>query len=290
MWFFYTVILGMAFGRVLQELAVTVRDWRHGTRRPFAPAVLWQAFLLASIVQVWLAVRYAVHTEEISVLGLLAFLAVPSGILVMSFLLPQSDLDPQHDPEAAFGRVRPVFFGVLIGTVAINLVHSFVIGQRGLDFDLLFQCLLAAGGLTGLLLRRTRADITLAAVMTLIVCVYIGLGYSTVEVGGPGARRRWLRPGRLSPPRHVEAVRHGVGQRLRDVDAGAAAGRRRPQRGVDARRVGRPAPGAGRWCARRTGPPRSTALRRSAPPVRSPRNRHPDRSTRADPPRRAPRG
>ena len=187
MWFFYTVILGMAFGRVLQELAVTVRDWRHGTRRPFAPAVLWQAFLLASIVQVWLAVRYAVHTEEISVLGLLAFLAVPSGILVMSFLLPQSDLDPQHDPEAAFGRVRPVFFGVLIGTVAINLVHSFVIGQRGLDFDLLFQCLLAAGGLTGLLLRRTRADITLAAVMTLIVCVYIGLGYSTVEVGGPGA-------------------------------------------------------------------------------------------------------
>ncbi len=187
MWFFYTVILGMAFGRVLQELAVTVRDWRHGTRRPFAPGVLWQAFLLASIVQVWLAVRYAVHGEEISVLGLLAFLAVPSGILVMSFLLPQSDLDPHTDPETAFGRVRPVFFGVLIGTVVINLAHSFALGQRGLDFDLLFQCLLAAGGLAGLLARRTRADIMLAVAMTLIVCIYIGLGYSTVEVGSPSA-------------------------------------------------------------------------------------------------------
>jgi hypothetical protein len=98
--------------------------------------------------------------------------------------------------------------------------------------------------------------------MTLIVCVYIGLGYSTVEVGGPGAAAGGLRPGRQLP-RHVEAVRHGVGQRLRDVDARAAAGRRRPQRGVDGRRVGRPAPGAGRWCARRTGPPHA------APPCAS---------------------
>ena len=187
MWWFYTVILGMAFGRVLQELAVTMRDWRQGTRRLFAPAMLWQAFLLVLIVQVWLAVKYAVHTKEISVLGLLAFLAVPSGILVMSFLLPQSDLDPQHGPEAAFNRVRPMFFGVLIGVVAINLLHTFLIGQRGLDLDLLFQCLLAAGGLIGLFLRRTRADIALAAVMIVIACAYIGVGYSTVEVGGPAA-------------------------------------------------------------------------------------------------------
>ena len=110
MWFFYTVILGMAFGRVLQELAVTVRDWRHGTRRPFAPAVLWQAFLLASIVQVWLAVRYAVHTEEISVLGLLAFLAVPSGILVMSF--PATAVGPRPTARSR-GGVRPGPPGVL---------------------------------------------------------------------------------------------------------------------------------------------------------------------------------
>lgn len=183
MWWFYTVILGMAFGRVLQELAVTLRDWRYGTRRPFAPAMLWQGFLLALIVQVWLAVKHAIHTDEISVLALLAYLAVPSGILVMSFLLPQSELEPQHDPEAAFSRVRPVFFGVLIGMVAINLLHTFLIGQRGMDVDLLFQCLLAAGGLSGLFIRRIGGDVALAAAMLMVVCVYIGVGYSTVEVG-----------------------------------------------------------------------------------------------------------
>lgn len=185
MWFFYTVILGVAFGRVLQELAIAMRDWRHGTRRPFAPAMLWQIFLLALIIQVWLAVHHAVKSSQISVLGLLAFLAVPAGILLMSFLLPQSDLDPQMDPEAAFGRVRPLFFGVLITMVAINLVHTFAVGQRGLDVDLLFQCLMIAGAITGLLLRNIRTDTMLASAMIVMVVVYIGVGYSTVEVGSP---------------------------------------------------------------------------------------------------------
>ena len=190
-----------------------------------------RAFLLASIVQVWLAVRYAVHTEEISVLGLLAFLAVPSGILVMSFLLPQSDLDPQHDPEAAFGRVRPVFFGVLIGTVAINLVHSFVIGQRGLDFDLLFQCLLAAGGLTAAAAHPGRHHVGRGDDADRVRLHRAGL--LDGRGGGPGAAAGGSGlEGSHSPTRRGR--RHGVGQRLRDVDARAAAGRRRPQRGVDA--------------------------------------------------------
>ena len=184
MWWFYTVILGIAFGRVLQELAIGLRDWRNGTRRPFLPAMLWQVFLLALSIQVWLAVPEAVKSDEISLLGLLAYLAVPSGILVMSFLLPHSDLDPHADPEEAFGRVRPLFFGVLIGVVAINLLHTFLIGQRGMDFDLLFQVLMATGALVGLAVRRTVADSALAAVMILIVLSYTGLVYSTVRVEG----------------------------------------------------------------------------------------------------------
>lgn len=187
MWWFYTVILGIAFGRVLQELAITLRDWRYGTHRPFAPALIWQVFLLALCIQVWLAVPDAVKTDKISVLGLLAYLAVPSGILTMSFLLPQSDLDPQRDPEEAFGRVRPLFFGVLIGVVAINILHTVLIGQRGLDFDLLFQALMGAGGLVGLKLRSKAADSGLAAVMILVLFAYTSVGYSTVQVNDDDA-------------------------------------------------------------------------------------------------------
>ena len=176
MWWFYTVILGMAFGQVLQELAVAMRDWRNQTRRPFATAMLWQIFLLALTVQVWLALTYYRDTvTEISILELAAFLAVPAGILLMSFLLPDSD----------FGRMRPLFFGILIGMVAINLLHTLAIGELGFDLDLLFQCLIIAGGIIGLMLRSTRADIWLGVAMIAIVLTYIGVGYSTVEVGSP---------------------------------------------------------------------------------------------------------
>ena len=60
-----------------------------------------------------------------------------------------------------------------------------MVGQRGLDLDLLFQSLMIAGGVTGLLLRHTGADTWLALAMIVMVVVYIGLGYSTVAVGSP---------------------------------------------------------------------------------------------------------
>ena len=83
---------------------------------------------------------------------------------------------------AAFNRVRPIFFGVLIAIVVVNVVHGVLLGQQGLDLDLLFQALIVAGALTGLAVRSTVADSLLAAAMIAVVAVYIGVGYSTVEV------------------------------------------------------------------------------------------------------------
>ncbi len=214
MWWFYTVILGMSFGQVLQELAIGVREWARSTppslrscppestppslrscppesdRRPFLPAMLWQLFLLTLVVQVWLAVTYYRDTvEEVSIPELLAFLAVPAGILVMSFLLPEARWDSDLSRSATFGRVRPIFFGVLIAMVAVNLLHDFIIGEQGFDLDLLFQCLIISGAVVGLMVRSTVADTVLAVVMVLVVLSYIGLGYSTVEVGSEAAGR-----------------------------------------------------------------------------------------------------
>ncbi|WP_328350526.1 hypothetical protein OG976_16100 [Mycobacterium sp. NBC_00419] len=190
MWWFYTVILGTSFAQVLGEIAVAVREWsRDRERRPFVPALLWQVFLLALIVEVWLAVTYYRDTvTQISILELLGFLAVPAGILIMSFLLPAAKSDPGDvlSPAESFDRVRRVFFGVLIGVVAINLLHGFAIGQQGWDSDLLFQSLIIAGGVLGVFLRRTLADTALAAVMIVVLAAYIGLGYSTVLIDSTG--------------------------------------------------------------------------------------------------------
>ena len=197
-WWFYTVILGMSFGQVLGELAVAVREWARSTRRPFLPGMLWQVFLLVLVVEVWLAVTYYRDTvTEISVLELFAFLAVPAGILIMSFLLPEARLESGSEltPEAAFSRVRPIFFGVLIGFVVVNVLHDFLIGQQGWDLDLLFQGLIVGGAVVGLALRSTLADTVLAAAMIVGVLVYIGLGYSTVAVQGSDAAAGLSAPG-----------------------------------------------------------------------------------------------
>ena len=192
MWWFYTVILGMSFAQVLSELAIAVREWsRDPARRPFLTAMLWQVFLLTIIVEVWLAATYYRGTvKQISILELVAFLVVPAAILIMSFLLPESRHDPEREgglaAAAAFDRVRPVFFGVLIGMVAVNLLHDFLIGHQGWDTNLLFQCLIIAGAVAGLFLRTTAADVVLALAMTAVVATYIGVGYSTVTVDGTG--------------------------------------------------------------------------------------------------------
>lgn len=200
MWWFYTVILGMSFGQVLQELAIAVREWARLARRPFLPGMLWQVFLLVLVVQVWLAVTYYRDTvTRISILELLAFLAVPAGILVMSFMLPEARFEAAGElsAAAAFGRVRPIFFGVLITMVAVNLLHGFLIGDQGLDLDLLFQSLIIAGASTGLMLRSNRADSVLAAAMIAVVLAYVGLAYSTVEVQGSDAAAGGSAPGGL---------------------------------------------------------------------------------------------
>ncbi len=190
MWWFYTVILGIAFGQLISQLTVAVRDWRwEPQRRPFVPAMLWQIFLLVLVVQVWLASTYYRETvTQTSILELVAFLIVPAGILVMSVLLPPSEPVVENDgtlsPSVAFARARPIFFGVLIFLITVNVLHKILIGEQSWDLDLLFQGLIVAGGFAGLFLRRTAADIALAVLMIALVITYIGMSYSTVIVDG----------------------------------------------------------------------------------------------------------
>ena len=188
MWWFYTVILGIAFGQLIHQLTLAVREWCwEPQRRPFAPAMLWQIFLLVLVVEVWLAATYYRDTvTQISILELVAFLVVPGGILVMSFLLPPSEPVTERDGtlprSVAFARVRPIFFGVLILLLAVNVLHDILIGEQSWDLDLLFQGLIMAGAVAGLFLRRTAADMALAVLMIALVITYIGIGYSTVVV------------------------------------------------------------------------------------------------------------
>lgn len=186
-WWFYTVILGVAFGQVLIEIGVSIRNWRWRVEPPpYLPIVLWQVFLLALVIEVWLAVTYYRESErELSILGLMAFMAVPAGILIMGLVAPVAPATRGlvSTTEAEFQRSRPAFFGVLIAIILINLVHGVAMGDEALDADLVFQLLLLAGGVAGFFVRKKAGDTVLAVLMIACVCTYIAVSYSTVPVG-----------------------------------------------------------------------------------------------------------
>jgi hypothetical protein len=194
-WWFYTIVLGGAFAQVARSLAGQAKEARlKPAQRVHAATVLWEVFLLLLIVQVWVAVGYYRETlGSMTVLQLAAFLAVPVGIFLLATILNDngaksddapSDGDPESsDPQAAaFGRLRTLFFGVVIAMVAINMLHSWLRGDLVPGIDLAAQSAIVVGAVIGLFLRSRKADAVLAIVMIVVIAAYLGLAYGSVTV------------------------------------------------------------------------------------------------------------
>lgn len=182
----HAVILGAAFALVAQAMAESIKTRRtHPGSRLFVTGLAWQVFLLLLILEVWVAFSFYQDTvRQISVVSMLAFLAVPVAIFVMAIMLQGnfSWADDGATEGEVFDRIRPVFFGTLIALIVVNVLHEVVLSNAGFDSDLLFQMLLLAGGVVGLAIRRRPADTWLALAMIAIISAYILIDYAVVEV------------------------------------------------------------------------------------------------------------
>ena len=183
LWWFYTIVLGAAFAQLAMALAV---QWkiRAATGEPLhAPTVLWLVFLLILTIEVWIAVGYYIRTvSSMSVLSLLAFLWVPLGIFILGIFLADGtwgSTAPGSDEER-FNRLRRSFFTVLLLIPVVNIVHELTLGSLGLDADLVFPGLIAAGAVVGFVIRGVKADTILAAAMVVMIAVYLLTSYGTV--------------------------------------------------------------------------------------------------------------
>lgn len=186
LWWLYTIVLGGGFALVSQSLAEDLKRRRIDPQnRLFVTGLVWQVFLLLLIVQVWVAFTYYQRTvETISVVSMIAFIAVPLAIFIMGVLISGNVPGTVGDLSEGemFDRVRPVFFGTLIVLVLGNIAHETVLGNAGVDLDLLFQMLIVIGGVVGLFSRGRPLDLWLGVVMSGVVIAYILIGYSTVSV------------------------------------------------------------------------------------------------------------
>lgn len=186
LWWLYTIVLGGAFALVARSIAEELKIRRmFPESRLFVTAIIWQIFLLLLIVQVWAGFSFYQRTvTEISVFSMFAFLCVPIGIYIMVVVLfnnyPWSS--DWLSEEEVFARNRPLFFGALIATPIINIIHEAVLGNSGFDRDLLFQLILVAGGVVGLFIRKPKFDQVLGIAMIIALLAYIALDYSTLTL------------------------------------------------------------------------------------------------------------
>lgn len=185
LWWFYTIVLGAAFAQLAVGIAVQWKTHLASGEPMHLPTLLWQVFLVVLTIEVWVAVGFYVSSiRSMSVLSLLAFLAVPMGILVLSVLLADQWWNgaPGLPDEARFARMRPAFFTVLLLIPVINLGHELALGTLGVDGDLFFPLAIAAGAGVGFALRGPRADALLATAMTGVTLAYLLVSYGTVSV------------------------------------------------------------------------------------------------------------
>lgn len=186
LWWLYTIVLGGAFALIAQSMAEDLKRRRvDPDNRLFVTGLVWQVFLLVLILQVWVAFTYYQRTvDQVAVLSMIAFITVPLAIFIMGVLISGNVPGSIGDLSESemFDRVRPVFFGTLIVLVVGNIGHETVLGNAGFDSDLLFQGLLVAGGVVGLLSRGRPLDTWLGGAMIAVVGAYILVDYAVVSV------------------------------------------------------------------------------------------------------------
>lgn len=180
---FYAVILGLAFSQCAIDLAREVRTrFRQVDGDTFWPGILWQVFLLLLSIEVFIALTaYTSNPQQRNILDFLAFLAIPVLIFTASLLAERQGSEDLAGAEQGFSRARSAFFTVIVLMPLINFIHEFALGQLGVDLDLLFPGLILLGGLVGYVVRGRRADTILAAAMVVVIATYLGTSYSTVK-------------------------------------------------------------------------------------------------------------
>lgn len=184
LWWFYTILLSTAFAQLAVALAVQWKARAAANTPLHPPTMLWLVFLLVLTIEVWIAVGYFIRTvTTMSIVDLLAFLWVPMGILFLGVFLADTTwlgAAPGSDEER-FSRLRTSFFSVLLAIPVVNFAHELYLGSLAADADLLFPGLIAVGAVVGFFIRGQRADTVLAAVMVVVITVYLLSSYGTVQ-------------------------------------------------------------------------------------------------------------
>jgi hypothetical protein len=170
-----SIILGLAIAQVLQGYRAILLA--RGRVR-LSPAVLvWSGLILLFATQAWWAsfgLKDRTHWDFLA----FAIILLQMVLLYMlsALIFPEIGRDERIDLVDHFERHRRVFFGFLIGMLAVSVLKDVVLDHRlPTPLNLAFHATAVATAVAGMVLRSGRSQLALALIAVAGALLYISL-------------------------------------------------------------------------------------------------------------------
>jgi hypothetical protein len=170
-----SIILGLAIAQVLQGYRAILLA--RGRVRLSAAALVWSGLILLFATQSWWAsfgLKERTHWDFVA----FAIILLQMVLLYMlsALIFPEIGRDERVDLVDHFERHRRVFFGFLIGVLAVSVLKDVILDhQLPTPVNLAFHGALVAIAVAGILLRSVRSQLTVAVIAVAGSLLYISL-------------------------------------------------------------------------------------------------------------------
>jgi hypothetical protein len=170
-----SIILGLGLTQSLTAIGRLIRH-RDRVRMHWLP-LAWAGILLLVYVQVWWSMYGLRLRHDWTFIAFGVVLAQTGTLYLMAAVaLPEQVDDSAMDLGAHFDRHHRWFFGFFLATLIISVLKDVILGGRLPDaINLGFHIALAAGCVTGMLLKRRAMQGVLAIGFAVLIVLYIAI-------------------------------------------------------------------------------------------------------------------
>lgn len=169
-----SIVIGFAITTLLAGAVRLVH--RRDVVRWYWPSVVWMLTLLLIDIQVWWSRFGWRGLAHWSFATFVAMLLVPIGAYVLSALIVAEPAETPIDLRKEYFVRRPVFFGVIIATLAASyLPDLFVSGSLGNPTDASMKAVMMALNVPALVTANETYHKFNAVVALAIFCAYVGV-------------------------------------------------------------------------------------------------------------------
>jgi hypothetical protein len=175
-----SIIIGLAITQVLQGYRGLLLA--RGRTALSAPVLIWSGLILLFATQAWWASFGLQDRAEWDFLGFAIVLLQMIMLYMLSALVfPEFGPDDRLDLAEHFARHRKIFFGFLLGMLAVSIAKDLILAHRlPTPSNLAFHAMFMAVAAVGMVARSARVQLWLALFAVAAFVAYVSLLFASL--------------------------------------------------------------------------------------------------------------